>query len=256
MRNDFSVLKQTYFSDPREIENLHSLRVLLRKILSIEELQQEGNTNLDALKTLIKLSNPLRDLDVFEHQCIAELFEQEEDRLQIINAVERYRQNFLPEFEQALISFPEESVPELAVQKAGTSAEGTAILSEKTVEEKIRPFHKEFAKLVKSILREPHSDAALHKFRLQIKKLRYDFEHCINLQQESDKRDRKLLKRLRRLQTLLGDINDRRQWRKWLKKLQGEVSESVYEEGVRSLKKQSKFLRHALFVKLTKYAKG
>ncbi|WP_319381651.1 CHAD domain-containing protein [Thiomicrorhabdus sp.] len=108
--------------------------------------------------------------------------------------------------------------------------------------------------MIKQVLKEPHSDAALHKLRLKIKKMRYDLEHCLEQRKEQDKRHLKLLKRLRRLQTLLGDINDRRQWRKWLKRLRDEIGEEIYERGMLNLKQQSKFLRHALFVKLSKYA--
>ncbi|WP_319381650.1 CHAD domain-containing protein [Thiomicrorhabdus sp.] len=105
MQNQFSELRDAYFSDPKEIENLHSLRVFLRKILSIEVVQRQENTDLQSLTELIKLSNPLRDLDVFEDQCVAELFEDQEVRQKMGAAVERHRQRYLSEFESALRAF-------------------------------------------------------------------------------------------------------------------------------------------------------
>lgn len=185
-----------YLKDRGDIENLHQLRVMSRKILSVEDSFGYEIENRKLFTKIISKSNRMRDIDV----AINEIFPTIQDRFG----------NYLAETKDNLLKYRvkkqkcfDRFVSKLNVKlELGKKREENSSVNKESLEKDIKELDHESLQYL--------SDGDLHNLRKDIKRIRYSLSE-INP-------DNRLIKDLENIQDLLGDIQNGNQLIELLKK--------------------------------------
>jgi len=176
--DSFLKLLNNYKTKNDDIETLHELRVSSRKLSSV---LKKKSMLARKLKTLRKLSNEIRDLDVLKDEFFTSLTDSQKKKL-LKYGLDDYIKNKKDILEFEFLLF---------------------LRSIKWVEISVKISKKSIDEIVETDSLELPSQESdeLHKFRINVKKLRYRLEHIA--QEES--KDITLLKKM---QNLSGQIHD------------------------------------------------
>jgi len=175
--DSFLILLNNYKVETGDIETLHKLRVSSRKLSSV---LKKKSLLAKKLKTLRKLSNEIRDLDVLKDEFFTSLTDSQKKKL-LKYGLDDYIKSKKDILEFEFLLFLR------SIKWVKTSVK----ISKKTVDEKV----------VSNNLEVPSQDSdELHKFRIKVKKLRYRLEHI-----DDENENINLLKKM---QNLSGKIHD------------------------------------------------
>lgn len=172
-----------YLNHPEDVESLHQLRVQTRRVLA--QLSSKSSTYRQ-LKSLIKQTNAIRDLDVMLCETIPSLAASAQATLKengIIAALGVEKERLEEDFMDVLKDFDLSSI---AVTPKPPKKKKLAIIDLK--------------KLGKGPGQQ-NVDERIHKFRLKAKRARYYIEHHLP-------NEKKRIKLLKKVQERLGKIHD------------------------------------------------
>jgi len=176
--DSFLELLNIYKIDNDDIEVLHKLRVSSRKLSSILKRKSELSKNL---RTLRKLSNEMRDLDVFEDEFFKSLKSTHQKKLLKLGL-----ENFIKIRKNIL------KVDFLLFLQSISWIELPLVISKKKI-----VLDNEV-----NYLEAPSQESDdIHKFRINVKKLRYRLEH-------SESENDRLIQLLKKMQEFSGKIHD------------------------------------------------
>ncbi len=192
-------------ANPDDIEALHAMRVATRGILA--HLDKDSSA-FEQLKTLINLSNDLRDQDVFLSKGIHRLPEKflpnVEDGIRYVQYLrgEKMRE-FLPQLQTIHAQWGTWSS---CIEKALANA----IAADKSIEPSGTIFEVriQLKKARKRLKKPMPKERAVHKLRIRLKKARYLLNHL--------QPDHPSNKSLKKLQALLGEHHDITQMKRML----------------------------------------
>lgn len=197
-----------YLDDSSNIEKLHKIRTRARRVRSLID---DNSKLYSAIKEIMDRSSKIRDIDVFLSQFLEKLPSNLKQELihsgfksELLNLKAHYK-SYLVDYLQSLNLNNFEVVESNKFKK----------------ESKLR---KKVPKL---------SNKKLHKFRKEIKRVRYSLENSKNSK-------RKDIKKLKKLQDKLGDIHDNYEGLKLIKKFTGKSN--LYKKIKQEIKQKNKKL--------------
>jgi len=176
--DSFLVLLDNYKIKNDDIETLHKLRVSSRKLSSV---LKKKSMLARKLKTLRKLSNEIRDLDVLKDEFFTSLTNSQQKKL-LKYGLDDYIKNKKDILEFEFLLFLR------SIKWVETSVK----ISKKSIDETVETNNLEIPS---------QNGDELHKFRIKVKKLRYRLEHTA---QEENKN----IDLLKKMQNLSGKIHD------------------------------------------------
>ena len=234
-------------------ENLHQLRVSLRRLLSYLQFFKEEIPPNDwkdihqIVKKLLKPTASVRDLYVINTNYILPAYRHNKHSDEF-SSLMRLANNELLELHQTVLNEVSSRDYQLLVgelndwinSRINHSDEKLSKFTknspaEKRIEKKLNKRYKYIMREIKQILKLDRK--RLHKLRVNIKELRYVSE----IFYQKNKSSKKRLKVLKKLQGLLGDINDSYVAERKLKSM------NQYEAPRRYIKKQIKLQRKKCF---------
>jgi len=176
--DSFLELLNNYKIENSDIETLHKLRVSSRKLSSV---LKKKSLLAKKLKTLRRLSNEIRDLDVLKDEFFTSLTDSQKKKL-LKYGLDDYIKSKKDILEFEFLLFLR------SIKWVETSVK----ISKKSINETV----------VSNNLEVPSQDSdELHKFRINVKKLRYRLEHMAD-------DENKNINLLKKMQNLSGKIHD------------------------------------------------
>ena len=176
--DSFLELLNNYKIENSDIETLHKLRVSSRKLSSV---LKKKSLLAKKLKTLRRLSNEIRDLDVLKDEFFTSLTDSQKKKL-LKYGLDDYIKSKKDILEFEFLLFLR------SIKWVETSVK----ISKKSINETV----------VSNNLEVPSQDSdELHKFRINVKKLRYRLEHITDDENEN-------INYLKKMQNLSGKIHD------------------------------------------------
>ncbi|GEM_PF-890850 len=216
------------FMENKKIEHLHEFRIALRQTRSLIKLFMNDSIPFPApLKTVLKATNPIRELDVLMSSISSseypKLFKQlskiRKDSVNTLFSTEFIEHTFslLDEYYDLISQTNPDVIPEILVERVLT--------------------HYQHCLTAYQTLKEDAKPKALHRLRIGFKDARYGFEF---LEVSNIHKCKKIIQHCKQLQNDLGAVQDALNQVEWIEKLyQSHPSSSLKE----LLKQQNKALK-------------
>lgn len=216
------------FTQQKKGEDLHEFRIALRQTRSLSKLFLESAIQFpEPLKTVVKATNPIRELDVLMNTLSSSEYPK------LLKQLSKIRKNtlktlFTPKFIRQTSSLLDEYYALIS--------QGDPHFISEILVQKVLTHYQHCLSTYKS-LEEDTKPKTLHRLRIAFKDARYGFEF---LELSDIHKSRKLIQHCKQMQTRLGAVQDTLNQVEWLEKLYGSHPSSALKE---LLQKQTKALK-------------
>lgn len=195
------------FAETQKEEHLHEFRISLRQTRSLVKLFVEDTLPFpEALKTAVKATNPLRELDVLLDSLTSAEYPKLLKQLSKIRK-DTFKSLFSADFEKHVFARLDEYYDLIAQSNPDFIPE---ILTQRVLT------HYQHCLKTYQLLKQDAKPKRLHRLRIEFKDARYGFEF---LELSDIHKSRKIIQHCKRLQNRLGAVQDALNQIEWLEKL-------------------------------------